>query len=123
MGSAPLPLVGFFYGPLVGIFYGALLALGHPNHDRQWIARQGYSRGRLKAGGAAPWSDLAIIETEPAMGVIGTQVFEIMGREIHHHQPPAGQQYTRRLGNDERRLIGVMEHLMNGHQITTVTVV
>src|SRR5579883_1160281 len=88
-----------------------------PDHNGERIARQLGRALRLEAGGAAPLPHLGVAEAEPAMGVLGAQVFELVGREIDDDEQPARPQHAADLGDRRGGIVGEMQHLVDGRGV------
>ena len=64
-----------------------------------------------------PARDLLIAEAQPPVGVLGPQRLVVMAGEIDDHQPSAGAQHARGLGQDFGGFLGVVEHLMDQNRV------
>ena len=73
--------------------------------------------GHLQPGGLTKLGDLGPGKAQAAMIMLMAQRLDLMGGEINHHQSSAGAQYPRRLGDHGGGIVGIMQHLMNCHQI------
>src|SRR5260370_821046 len=65
----------------------------------------------------AAWGDGRGRKAEPAMGMLGAQKFQIMGREIGHHEPPGGPQDPRGLLDRARAVVEEVQHLVDDDEI------
>src|SRR5258708_36501120 len=56
-------------------------------------------------------------EAEAQMGVLLAQEFEVVRREIDHHQPALRPQHARRLADRARAVVEEVEHLMDDDDV------
>ena len=56
-------------------------------------------------------------ETEPAMGMLFAQEFEIVRREVDDQEPAARPQHARRLADGVRAVVEEVQHLMNDDDV------
>ena len=74
----------------------------------------------VEAGGFQPLRHGLGGETEPAMGVLLAQKFEIVRREIDDQQPAAGPQHAHRFADGARGVVEKVQHLVNDDDVERI---
>ena len=75
---------------------------------------------REEAGALQPALDLVVGEAEMDVGMLALQFDHVVRREVDHQHGAARAHNARGLGERCRRVVGVMQDVMDGHHIEAI---
>ena len=96
------------------------LALAAPDPGHQATAGKMDRLERIEAGALQPALHLVVGEAEMDVGMLALQLDQVVGREVDHQHDAARAHDARRLAQGRRRIVGIVQHVMDGDDVKAV---